>query len=87
MPVITIHLDGDGCWPDLLDGREVIHLGNDAPPIGLALLEGGMLSGRPSVTIRVDLPDGRSVLAETSLGLLESACRAMRIRAGGEAGS
>lgn len=80
MPSITMHLDGDACWPDMLDGREVIHLGNDAPPIGMALLKGGMISGKPSVTIRIDLPDGKTVLAETSLILLESAVRAMRAR-------
>jgi hypothetical protein len=86
MPAINLHLDGDACWPDLkgmserlADGR-VIHLGNDSPPIGMALLAGGMVSGKPSVTLRLDLPDGRVVLAETSLELLTSAVRAMHAR-------
>jgi hypothetical protein len=79
VPVIKTIRNGDGCWPDLTDigarmkdGR-VIHLGNGAPAIQMALLKAGMGSGKASVTIRLDLPDGRVVLAETSLSLLVTA--------------
>jgi hypothetical protein len=74
MPRLDVHCDGDACWPDLRDDPGLIDLmGEGAPPIGLALLPGGMASGRASVAIRIDLPDGRTVLTETSLALLDQA--------------
>jgi hypothetical protein len=74
MPRIDIHCDGDSCWSDLRDDPDLIALmGPDAPPIGLALLPGGMVSGRASVAFRITLPDGRTVLTETSLALLDQA--------------
>jgi hypothetical protein len=74
-------MDGDNCWPDLKDKHDkVIHLSNDALPIQVALLDKGMTSGRPSVTIRIDLPDGRVVLAETSLRLFVAAGRGFAAR-------
>ena len=77
MAYITMIMDGDNCWPDLKDNLDkVIHLANDAPPLQVALLDKGMTSGRPSVMLRIDLPDGRVVLAETSLRLFALACRA-----------
>jgi len=76
MPTLTIIPNGDGCWPDLIE-RGFIHLGNDAEPIQVAMLDHGMASGKPSVTIRVDLPDGRIVLAETSARLFVTAARAI----------
>ena len=72
-------LEGDAAWPDL-SGKEVIHLGNDSPPIQVAILDAGMTSGRPSVGIRLDLPDGQSVLAETSACLFVSAARTIEAR-------
>ena len=83
MPVISLQLSGDGAYPDLA-GRQadIIHLGNDAPPIGLSALAGGMTSGRTSVILRIDLPDGRVVLAETSLRLLQQAVAALTARYG-----
>jgi hypothetical protein len=81
MPTLNLFLDGDNCWPDL-HTKELIHLGNDAPPIGLAVLPGGMLSGRTSVSFRIDLPDGRVVIAETSFALLDTAVRTIKARYG-----
>lgn len=80
MIAIDVHLDGDRCWD--LKYKDIIHLGNDGPPIGMAVLTHGMAGGRASVTIRLDLPDGRVVLAETSLQLLGTAVDAMRARHG-----
>lgn len=83
---LTLQLHGDGAYPDLL-GRppgDVIHLGNDAPPIGVTALAGGMTSGRTSVMLRLDLPDGRVVLAETSLRLFLMAAAGLRARYGDE---
>ena len=85
MIALDLRLDGDRCWPDL-DDRRIIHLGNGAPPIGLAVLTNGTQEGRESVTIRIDLPDGRVVLAETSLRLLCMAVDAMRARYGDQGG-
>ncbi len=42
------------------------------------MLPAGMSSGAPSVMIRLDLPDGRIVLAETSAALFVSAGAAVR---------
>lgn len=61
-------------WPDL-DRENVIHLGNDAPPVRVAVLHGGMSSGQPSIALRIDLPDGRSIIAETSARLFCMAAR------------
>ena len=77
MPWLDIKLDGDKCWPDLQDGkREIIATEN----ISVALLPGGMASGKASVAIRIDLPDGRTVIAQTSHDLFEGAARAFRGR-------
>jgi hypothetical protein len=73
---MTINLRGDNAWPDL-QNKPVIHLANDAPPIQVAMLEGGLASGRPSVAIRIDLPDGQTVIAETTARLFCSAARAI----------
>lgn len=78
---IELDLEGEGAWPDLKEkvaAGQVIHLGNDAPPIGVTALNKGTTSGRPSVCLRVDLPDGRTVLAETSLRLFLAAADALR---------
>jgi hypothetical protein len=70
MPALDIILHGDGCWPDLKEHPDrVIHLNN----VAMAALPGGMTSGQTSVSIRIDLPDGRVVIAETSLALLGTA--------------
>jgi len=79
---MTIHLDGDNAWPDLAVRRdEIIHLG-DGDSIGVAVLDGGMTSGLPSVAFRFDLPDGRPVIAETSWRLLALSVRAIAARYG-----
>ena len=80
MPVLDVIVEGDNCWPDLLD-KEVLYLGAEAR-IGLAALAGGMASGRPSVSIRINLPDGRVVWAQTSLRLLQVAVGAFTARYG-----
>jgi hypothetical protein len=78
MPILKLNLKGDSIWPELV-GKEdsIIHLANDAPAIQIATLDGGMASGKPSVTIRVDLPDGKHVLAETSARVFCTAARAI----------
>jgi hypothetical protein len=82
MPVIKMLMDGDGCWPDLKVGTDAVinAMGPGAKPIQMALLDAGIQSGKPSVTIRIDLPDGRTVLTETSLRLFVSAAKAFASR-------
>lgn len=73
MPNMKVITNGDGCWPDLKD-KTVIHT---QLPFEVALLRGGMASGGASVSFRIGLPDGRVVIAETSLELLTTAARAL----------
>ena len=85
MPVIVVKLGPEPIWPDLAEKWEqgdVYHLGAGAPPIQVSGLEGGMKSGKPSVVIRLDLPDGKAVVAETSWVALHAACAALRGRFG-----
>lgn len=66
-------------WPDLAR-EDCIHLGNGAPALRVAVLEGGMESGKPSIALRIDLPDGKSVIAETSARLFCTAARTIMAR-------
>lgn len=70
---LSIILNGDNAWPDLGDGRKLHHIKSG---MAVALLDGGMSSGKPSVAIRIDLPDGSAVVAETSARLFCSAAKA-----------
>jgi len=82
MPALTLHLNGDGLWPELaekLGTDALIHLSNDAT-IHVGVLPAGMASGLPSVALRIDLPDGRILVAETSARLFVNADRAIAIR-------
>lgn len=82
--IINVKLDGENAWPDLRDRLEdVIHL--QGPPMEIAVLPDGMASGKPSVAIRIDLPDGRVVVAEISLALWQMAAAAIRGRYGDRA--
>lgn len=66
-------------WKDV-QREDCIHLGNDAPPLKVAVIEGGMTSGHPSVAIRIDLPDGKHVIADVSARLFCTAARAIMAR-------
>jgi len=65
MIVMSVILEGDGCWTDLRDKKII-----QASGIQVAGLQGGMKGGSPSVAFRIDLADGRTAIAETSLKLL-----------------
>ena len=86
MPRLDLTLNGEGCWPDLTADWDAPALtilrGPDAPPLQVALLRRNMTSGNGTVWFRIDLPDGRVVVTETSLALLSAAVRAMEIKAG-----
>ena len=79
MPMLNIKRDGDKAWPDL-DEKAAAGKLVETQTIAIALLPGGMASGKASVGIRIDLPDGTVVLAQTSHELFESAARAFRVR-------
>jgi hypothetical protein len=78
MLAMTVEL-GEPAFPDLKEllPDQVIHLGNDAPPIRVAALSNGMGGGKTSVAFCFKLPDGRAVVAETSLRLLLTVARSL----------
>jgi hypothetical protein len=86
--IIEIKLDDDDAWPDLRDlnaqGKVLHHVER---PIGLAVLDGGMVSGKPSVAFRFDWPESagdgaRVMVAECSWAVLAAAARAIAARYG-----
>ena len=74
MTPLKIHLDGDGCWPDLAETSFTV-----GRWVALARIPGGTSSGRSAVAARIELPDGRVVLAQTTLRLLVNAVRTFEI--------
>src|SRR5262249_39753680 len=78
MPQMLIELEGDAAWPDLQfkPQNKIIHF-SEGETIKVAVLDGGMASGKPSVMFRIDLPNGRTVLAETSARLFVMAAAAI----------
>lgn len=77
MPALHVIVNGDGAFPDLAN-KDVTEV-QEATITGLSE---GMQSGRPSVMFRLDLPDGRVVLYQTSLRLLLTAADALKARYG-----
>jgi hypothetical protein len=61
-------------WLHQMPSDQVIHLTND---IEVTSLAGGMESGKPSVAFIFKLPDGKAVVAETSLELFITAARGL----------
>lgn len=77
---LTINLDGDNAWPDLVDKQVILPASMDGAAVQLALLDNATKQGRPAVTIRIDLADGRVVLAETTARLFVTAARLILTR-------
>lgn len=73
MIALDIIIHGDNCWPDLHNGFITGRL------VAIARLPNGTLSGKPTVAVRIELPDGQTVLAETTLALLSSAVRVFEV--------
>lgn len=80
MTAMTIHLEGDGAWPDF-DAEKVLK----GELLAVAPLAAGMASGRASVSFRIRLADGREVFTETSLRLFLAAASAFKARFGDQA--
>jgi hypothetical protein len=77
--VLRIEMDGDGVWPDLADKLDrVVRMETGR----MTSLPDGMTSGKPSVMLRIDLPDGQIVLYEMSLRLFLTAADAFKARYG-----
>lgn len=66
---LEIIIDREPIWPDLKHFEE-------ADKIAVAMLDGGMASGKPSIAIRLDMDDGRVIIAQTSARLFCTAARA-----------
>jgi hypothetical protein len=75
MPSMNLILE-EPAWPDM-DMSKVIDYQD---PISVTALPGGMQSGATSVALRLDLPDGTIVIAQTSLGLLNMVVRGIVAR-------
>lgn len=88
MNIIKVILEGDNCWTDLADkikDGSVTWL-KDGVVLSIAALSKGMASGKPSISIRIDLPDGKVVIAETSMRLFLGAAEAFKAKYGAELG-
>lgn len=72
--MIPMTIKFDGRWDDLKE--EQVRYATDKP-LEVIVLDKGMASGRPSVAFRIDLPDGTSVIAETSARLFCTAANAV----------
>lgn len=72
---LQVIMNGDNCWPELKEKGFTVGLLE-----GIALLPNGTVQGNATVTIRVELPDGKTVLAQTTLALLSDAVKAFNIR-------
>lgn len=75
MPALNIVADGDNAWPDL---KEKGFIEGDLEAV--AFLAGGMVSGQPAVALRIRLPDGSYVIAQTSGRLFSSAGRMLNAK-------
>ena len=75
MPVIKLILDGDNAFFDL-QGREsdIIHR---TGPFTVVALARGMKSGHPSLAIRIDLPEKKVLIQETSVAAWLAVARAL----------
>jgi hypothetical protein len=77
MPILSVTPDVEANpWKDL-QRDDVVHVTSG---IRVGGLPGGMGSGKASVAITFDLPDGRPVLVETSLELFLMAASVLRAR-------
>jgi len=73
MPAISLEVEGDGKFPELLNAK-IHHVTQD---IKLSALRGGMQSGATSVMFVMPLDDGSYVCCETSLKLLRTATKVL----------
>ena len=82
MPKIHVNVKGDNAWIDLRQRIEandptIIQAMGNGVIWHLTILAGGMKSGKYSVGLRLDLPDGRVVVTETSWEAFKAAFAAL----------
>lgn len=78
---IQLILAGDNCWSDLTEksiAGQLFQVVN--APLQMAVIPDGTAQKQPSVAIRLDLENGMTVVAETSLASLVSAIEAFRMK-------
>lgn len=80
MIVMHVDLRGNGAFKDF-QNKEIIHLKST---IRVAALTSGLTSGKTSVAFGFELPDGRAVLAETSLKMFLTSADMLRAKFGEE---
>lgn len=68
LEVIT---NGENAWPDLAERGYIVGVF-----VGLARLPNGTVKGNSTVTARIETPDGRVILAQTTFALLRAAVAA-----------
>lgn len=73
MPVLSIITNGENCWPDLRKGFI------QGEFVAIARLPNGTMLGNPTVIVRIELPNGQTVLAQTTLYLLSNAIKAFEV--------
>ncbi len=78
MIALHIFLDADGMMKDV-DRSKIVEANKD---ISIGILDGGMQSGKPSVALSFELPDGKVVFAETSYALFMTCAKAFAARYG-----
>jgi hypothetical protein len=78
---LSVFADGEesNALADLADKREQVI---DVPLQAVIGLTEGTEGGKPSVMVRADLPDGRTVIAQTTLALFLAAADVLRARHG-----
>ena len=76
MPVIKLILNGERAFSDLL-GKEKGDIIHRKGPFTVAALARGMKSGHPSLAIRIDLPDNKVLIQETSVAAWLAVARAL----------
>lgn len=92
MPTIDLNLHGDNAWPDLSEGDPRVYHPGDV--LKVARIRGGMMSGKDSLAIRVDVTidecevcgheDQIIVVVETSVAAWLAAARALEAAEAGE---
>ncbi len=85
MTGLRVILEGDGSMPELAEKMKQ-GLVLDTQIDAITALPRGMVSGKTSVAVIVNLPDGRVVFAQTTLALLQAATRAFTARYGEHGG-
>ena len=80
MIALNVKLDDrdGGLFPELADLN--VHPGQLSNFTHIGVLPHGMVSGKPSICIGVQLPDGKYVFAQTSLDALRAAMVAINAR-------